>query len=323
MQLRDQVVDAGGFQAVLSTIHCLLDLPSSQILGRKAAFALSTFYGRNPPLDAQCLPAAVTALRILLDTQDEETTALACRCISTIAEGPIESNIDVLLDPTVASSLPEKLMQCLSASSSAESVQSTSLRAIGSILTGKSRHTQVFLDLQLLPALFPLLSHPKKAMRREVVWVISNITAEPDHQQVQAVLDTPGLVPTLVTLLNTDPEIDVRREAIWALSNLANSSNDAHVLSVLHAGFLSAITDLLSNPAMGNLLPIALEAIQKMLGTARDKDDQWAMIQPILVASHVEEHLEALTSHRRIDVAESAQALLGDFFGRDIIDDSN
>lgn len=320
--LRDQVVNAGGFQAILSTIvHRLSDLPSSQVLGRKAAFALGTFFGRKPPLNAQFLPATVMALSVLLDTHDEETTVLACRCISAIAEGPILPNINVLLESTEAA-IPEKLMRCLSASSN-ESIQSASLRAIGSILTGTTQHTQVFLDLQLLPALYPFLSHPKKAIRREVVWVISNITAEPNHQQVQMVLNTPELLPTLVTLLNTDPEIEVRQEAIWALSNIANSSNDIHVLSVLHAGFLSAIAELLNNPSMGKLFPIALEALEKMLCTARDNDGQWAMIEPMLVSSHVEEKLEALLSHRHATVVEYANALLGDFFGRDVVDDEN
>lgn len=53
----------------------------------------------------------------------------------------------------------------------------TCLRIIGNILTGTDEQTTLAIDLGALKALNRLIVHPKKAVRKEVCWCISNITA--------------------------------------------------------------------------------------------------------------------------------------------------
>ena len=56
------------------------------------------------------------------------------------------------------------------------------LRTLGNILTGSDDQAQLALDAGALTVMNDLLSHPKKAIRKEVAWSISNITAGPQTQ---------------------------------------------------------------------------------------------------------------------------------------------
>jgi len=51
------------------------------------------------------------------------------------------------------------------------------LRTIGNILTGDDSETQAAIDAGALQALSRLITHSKKAVRKEVCWSVSNITA--------------------------------------------------------------------------------------------------------------------------------------------------
>jgi len=51
------------------------------------------------------------------------------------------------------------------------------LRTIGNIVTGDDHQTQIAVEAGLVPALFQIITHQKKTMRKESCWVLSNITA--------------------------------------------------------------------------------------------------------------------------------------------------
>jgi len=52
-----------------------------------------------------------------------------------------------------------------------------SLRTIGNILTGDDNETQAAIDAGCLAAFNRLIVHNRKAVRKEVCWSISNVTA--------------------------------------------------------------------------------------------------------------------------------------------------
>jgi len=56
------------------------------------------------------------------------------------------------------------------------------MRTLGNIMTGTDDQAQLALDAGVLQAMNELLNHQKKAIRKEVAWSISNITAGPEHQ---------------------------------------------------------------------------------------------------------------------------------------------
>lgn len=57
------------------------------------------------------------------------------------------------------------------------SVQTPALRTVGNIVTGDDLQTQIIINVAALPCLLSLLSSPKKGIRKEACWTISNITA--------------------------------------------------------------------------------------------------------------------------------------------------
>ena len=51
------------------------------------------------------------------------------------------------------------------------------LRTLGNVLTGTDDETQQAIDAGALESFNRLIGHPKKAVRKEVCWSVSNITA--------------------------------------------------------------------------------------------------------------------------------------------------
>ena len=63
-------------------------------------------------------------------------------------------------------------------------MQTPALRTLGNVVTGDDSQTQCALDCGLLPRLLALLNSPKKGIRKEACWTISNITAG-TREQIQ------------------------------------------------------------------------------------------------------------------------------------------
>ena len=77
-----------------------------------------------------------------------------------------------------------------------------------------------------LRSLLSLLSSPKKSIRKEACWTISNITAG-NKAQIQAVIDE-GLIPPVLYILNT-AEFDIKKEAAWAISNACSGGTPEQI----------------------------------------------------------------------------------------------
>jgi len=68
----------------------------------------------------------------------------------------------------------------------------------------------------VLEAFTQLLDHPKKAIRKEICWSISNVTAG-TSDQIQKCLDI-GLIDKVISLMAVS-SMDLKSEAVWCLSN--------------------------------------------------------------------------------------------------------
>ena len=62
------------------------------------------------------------------------------------------------------------------------SVKEPALRTIGNIVTGEDHQTQAVIDAGVLPSLRALLNDPKKDLKKETCWTLSNITAGTEAQ---------------------------------------------------------------------------------------------------------------------------------------------
>ena len=177
------------------------------------------------------------------------------------------------------------------------------------------------LDCGALPRLGALLHSPKKEMRKEACWAVSNITAGPTAQ-VEAACAA-GLVPRLVELASEE-EYEVKKEAAYALFyQCACSSRRARRSSAGSSTcVLLPLLYLLDSPD-AHLLLTSLDAIEAMLragAAAAGADAPPAAANPI--AALVREadgvdYIEALQEHENGEVYQKAAAIVDAFFGGD------
>lgn len=120
-------------------------------------------------------------------------------------------------------------------------MQTPALRIIGNIVSGEDLHTQLVLNLAVLPCLHALLLSTKisainaisifniSGLRKEACWTLSNILAG-TPKQINHVIQA-GIIPSLVELIRAGP-IDVRVEACFAVSNAAAAGDINQIRSL-------------------------------------------------------------------------------------------
>ena len=89
------------------------------------------------------------------------------------------------------------------------------LRVTGNVISGTERHTQAALDAGALHFITPLLTHPKRNVRREACWTISNVAAG-TQPQISAMMAAPGLTAAVLQQLKSS-EWNVKKEASASL----------------------------------------------------------------------------------------------------------
>ena len=67
----------------------------------------------------------------------------------------------------------------------------------------------------------PVFVYCSKQMRKEALWLLSNVAANSEQDAV-AFLSHPNLLTNMLMSCQ-DKSIELRKEAVWALSNLLNS----------------------------------------------------------------------------------------------------
>ena len=77
------------------------------------------------------------------------------------------------------------------------------LRTIGNIVSGSDKQTQAVVDSGFLGACVGLLQHPKKNIRKEACWSLSNIAAG-SAGQLQALMSAPGCVQVRMFMRHTN-----------------------------------------------------------------------------------------------------------------------
>lgn len=75
------------------------------------------------------------------------------------------------------------------------------LRTLGNILTAKDEYAMAAINHGVLESFTQLLDHPKKAIRKEICWSISNVTAG-STEQIQKCIDI-GLIDKIIAMMGT------------------------------------------------------------------------------------------------------------------------
>lgn len=125
----------------------------------------------------------------------------------------------------------------------ATTVVTPALRTLGNFVSGNDQQTQAVLDAGALIYMASLLHNPKKNIRKETCWLLSNIAAG-NHNQISTLIHTKGMIPLVLGQLSSG-EWDVKKEAAWVISNIATGGNRGHIQQLVDFGAIKPICDLL------------------------------------------------------------------------------
>lgn len=260
---------------------------------------------------------------LLDDGKDEQVLKEACLGLCQLfGEGIQNDRIQAILEANVV----PKLVALLRPSKSRSvpiSVQSAALQVLGNVACGDDRQTQVVIDSDALPCLRALLSSSDRGIRKEVCWIVSNIT-ESSHQ-VQDVLDADILPPLLKLLDNQDTAC--REDATWVLFNLSSNRDPSQIAYLAEKNGVRALCNLLSCPkdldvlwkGCGTVAAVALKGLRNILISghlaAASDPNGYNKMASLVAEAHGVERIEALTNHDSPDVRNRARLILERMFG--------
>lgn len=112
-----------------------------------------------------------------------------------------------------------------------------------------------------------LFDHPKKPIRKEICWILSNIAAGATTQ-VEAFISRVDLLDRLALLFHQDVP-DVQREICWVYGNLGHLGDRHKLLEIyLHYDIMRVFSNLLHQED-AETLENALETLYKILSLGK------------------------------------------------------
>jgi hypothetical protein len=170
--------------------------------------------------------------------------------------------------------------------------------------------------LPLNPLCSAQLNSPKKGIRKEACWAISNIMAG-TREQIQAVIEA-NVIPPLTHLLDT-AEFGTKKEVAWSISNATSGGSPEQIRYLVQQGCIKPLCDLLTcnDP---RLVTVALEGIENVLKAGEHEAPTTGGTNPY--TQFVDEaegidKLEALQNHSNEDVYKKAMHILETYYGLD------
>lgn len=157
----------------------------------------------------------------------------------------------------------------------------------------------------------------QKSLRKETVWLLSNIAAG-THFQIDELFKQEGLVERVVQMAGDD-KWEVRREAIWFVANIFTTGTDFHLRTLVQKNGFNAIANAL-DVKDAKIVDVALEATEKILDVGQKLN---------LNFSHVFDEyggldkLEELQQHPSERVYERSIDILEKYFGAEEEEDEN
>jgi hypothetical protein len=116
-------------------------------------------------------------------------------------------------------------------------------------------------DLGVVNALIPLLKSPKKSIRKETAWTMSNITAG-TPEQLNAMIQSTAFAD-IINVINHD-DIEVKKEAIWAICNAVSIGSPETIAHLVNLGAIEAVCTLLDGKDSRTLV-VTMEGIRYIL----------------------------------------------------------
>ncbi|KAF8925948.1 armadillo-type protein [Dissophora ornata] len=138
------------------------------------------------------------------------------------------------------------------------------IRALGNIASGPDNNTAALVhEPEFLPSMLRLIQSDCRPVKKESLWLMSNITADETDTDLAKVIDA-GFIPVL-SQIATHQNFDIRKEAAYSLINLASHGPEyAKVLP--HRELLPGFLDFLRTQDY-ELISLGLRYVQLLLNS--------------------------------------------------------
>ncbi|KAI5191463.1 importin subunit alpha-6/7 [Nematocida sp. AWRm77] len=327
-ETRDAVLKEGAGVILVEMIKKLLNQPNKDAsLLKNAAWALSNMNrGRMPPPSMEHMSMSLDVLLQLVEIEEADIMADGYWALSYICDAG-EACVDMVIRTGVVEQAVKRLALYLSAEQFSSEFQvirnqtvSPIIRMLGNIVTYEDKHTNYVLELGLLPLLRKLFSFkmdPKRSTRikKEICWVISNITAgTPEH--VDQVIDN-GFLEILVNSLKNADQL-TKVEACWGLCNASMhikthmyQAKEVYTAGAVHA-FAKFLPTVKSDP---KIVSAMLDCLYNFLECGKldsfgGDNEVGIEIEDSGLIDYIEE-LQGITNY---SVSSSASKIIRDFF---------
>ena len=185
-------------------------------------------------------------------------------------------------------------------------VQTPAIRTVGNLLTGNEEQTEVIISCGVLPSLANLFEHPKREIRKEVMWALSNVTAVAQH--IQSVIDA-EIFPKLFIMLSParNETADVKKEMYYTVINALAGGKDTQIQYLIDQGVIQQLCDGLDMDSP--VLSVLLQGLEKIMtyGTRTDKLEE---ICHMIEECGGVERIEALQEHNDENIYQQAVHIL-------------
>jgi len=168
-RFRDALLDLGVLHKICELVDCAA--PNTSFV-RNAIWTLANLCKGKPPAAFEKVERAIpTFAKVLAETDTQEILNDICWTLSYITDEGGDDRILVFLQCNMVPRLCQLLRH------QAMIIAVPCLRTLGNILTARDDYAQHAIDCGVLESFTELLDHPKKAIRKEICWSISNVTA--------------------------------------------------------------------------------------------------------------------------------------------------
>jgi len=178
------------------------------------------------------------------------------------------------------------------------------------------------IDFGLISICSNLLRHPKRQIKKETTWILSNITAG-TQAQIQSVIDA-KCIDSLIKLF--DSEMYIKREVGFALVNITIEGNLQQIRALTSHGVVKAFCKNLLIPE-AKLVSTLLQGLENILKTGEGLTKNGVRIenpyrQEIEDCGGLDK-LEQLQELQNEDIYKSSIRILENYFECEEVNDEN
>ena len=125
-----------------------------------------------------------------------------------------------------------------------------------------------------------IICFEKRAVRREVSWILTNLTAG-TSEQIQLLLVYPGFLQRVMEMAKADePQVilqsasfpllinlfnKIQKDSLWALCNITNHGTPEQIDCLIRAGFMALLVQQLNLDSDATMIAVSLEALHNIL----------------------------------------------------------